>query len=718
MDFVTLVIVESPAKCKKIESYLGSNYKCVATFGHLTELKSKKDIDVLNNFKATYRVIPAKKQYHDKLLSAVRSAGTVILATDDDREGEAIAWHVCQLCNLPVATTRRIIFNEITKIAILHAVQNPVTINMDLVRAQQARQILDLMVGFTISPVLWKNIFHNAKNGLSAGRCQTPALKIIYDNEKDILSSPGKLMYMTTGYFTKLNLAFALSHTFEQNNDVEKFLELSVDHKHIFDCSEPKRTTKSSPRPFSTSTLQQSAQTTLGYSPKETMTICQKLYEEGHITYMRTDTKLYSGEFIEKAKKYIMQNWNDEYIGEDIERLTIGQETKHKTAKDKERMVQEAHEAIRPTNIGTSYLDDSYSAKEKKIYMLIWRNTCESCMSTCTTNSIVTVITAPQGHMYTYTSEQVIFPGWKVIGGFDEANPVYSFLRALKPNVIISHNKIISKQSLKETKSHYTEARLVHALEEKGIGRPSTFASLIEKIQERGYVQRKDVSGKTMICKDFELEDGEITETEEEKMFGNEKKKLVIAPIGHAVCEFLYKHFNDLFEYGYTRSMEEKLDLIASGALVWHGICKECTDEISRLEARIGGDDRVIIPTDERTLGNYEGQELLLKKGKYGLYIKWGDKTASVKGLTKKEIDIDINDVIPFIETAAQNKSILRVVTPELSIRAGQYGTYGFYKTAQMKKPRFLKLAKFPENICTCKEEVILGWMKSTYNIG
>jgi len=317
----TLVIVESPAKCKKIESYLGTAYKCIASYGHI-------------------------------------------------QEREAIAWHICQVFNLPL-TTKRIIFHEITKGAIERAVQNPGTLNMDMVHAQQARQVLDLLVGYKISPILWQHISRNSKTGLSAGRCQTPALRLVYDNQQDIEASPGKKVYNTTGYFTKLNLGFALNHSFEiigfntAVNTMENFLEDSVEHNHLYSCSKPKQTTKNPPTPFTTSSLQQKASSELNISPKETMSICQKLYEAGYITYMRTDSSTYCLEFIQKASDYIKDKFGDKYLHDDVNRLSERKVEKTKKTKkskkdDKENSAQEAHEAIRPTDVKMEKVEDSY----------------------------------------------------------------------------------------------------------------------------------------------------------------------------------------------------------------------------------------------------------------------------------------------------------------------------------------------------------------------
>ena len=319
----TLVIVESPAKCKKIEEYLGPGYKCIASFGHLRELGTLKNVNINDNFKTTYTVIDdvVKKKQVALIKKEISKSSDIILATDDDREGEAIAWHICELFNLNIETTKRIVFHEITETAILNAIRNPTRININLVHAQQTRQILDILIGFKISPILRDCI--NKTSSLSAGRCQTPALKLIYDNHNDIKKSPGKKVYNISGYFTNNNILFSLTpeNKYETDDDVLYYLNGAKNYQHIYNCSEPKLVSKKQPEPFTTSTLQQTASSELKLSPKETMSICQKLYENGYITYMRTDSKKYSKEFVDSTTSYIKHFYNESYINEKINDL-------------------------------------------------------------------------------------------------------------------------------------------------------------------------------------------------------------------------------------------------------------------------------------------------------------------------------------------------------------------------------------------------------------
>ena len=367
----TLIIVESPAKCKKIEEYLGPGYKCVASYGHLRTISSLKDIDIENNFKPTYTIIDntIKKKQIEFLRKEIKNADEVILSSDMDREGEAISFSIIELFKLPL-NTKRITFNEITETAIQFAIQNPRTIDMNIVNAQQARQVLDVLVGFKISPVLWKLVKKGKDNALSAGRCQTPALKLVYENEKEIDESVERKVYNTTGYFTNSNLPFDLSKQIEDEDDMIDFLEKSVDFSHIYNCSQPVKVFKQPPEPFTTSRLQQVASNELHYSPKETMRICQLLYEGGYITYMRTDSKTYSGDFLTSTKEYIIKTYDAEYIGQllgencddNIVKETVKKRSK-KTEK-KTEFAQEAHEAIRPTNISLQNLPEELDLKE------------------------------------------------------------------------------------------------------------------------------------------------------------------------------------------------------------------------------------------------------------------------------------------------------------------------------------------------------------------
>ena len=699
----TLLIVESPAKCKKIEEYLGSGYKCMASFGHITEFDGGLNaIDIENNFNPRFKTVDSKAQQIEKLRRAINGSSDVLLATDDDREGEAIAWHLCKTFGLNVDRTKRIVFHEITKTALTRAVSSPGNINVDLVHAQQSRQILDLLVGYRLSPLLWQNISKNKKSSLSAGRCQTPALRLVYDNYKEIDNSPGKKVYNTTGYFTSQNLAFALDHDYEGEETMTAFLEDSVNFNHEFVRGEPKNTIKKSPLPFTTSTIQQSASNEFRMSPKETMTICQKLYEGGYITYMRTDSATYCKEFIEIAKEFIEEKFGQAYVSLTIDDLSerksspSASEDKPKKANSKKLKVkeektvaaQEAHEAIRPTNINVENLPDDMENKDKKIYKMIWKNTIESCMAPATYQSISAHITSPEEHKYKYSTEQVVFPGWQIVSGYDAENPMFAYIQTLKNNIIMAYNKITSKVSMKELKQHYTEAKLVHLLEQKGIGRPSTFSSLIDKIQERGYVKLENINGKKIPCVDFELLDDELTETSSQREFGNEKNKLVIQPTGISVIEFLLNHFEPLFNYEYTKYMEDVLDHIAKGEQIWHELCRDCNNQITDLSGKIipvaseaQEDGATLNPEKISIKIDATNRYIIGKKGPVIMCNKDGKVTFKA---VKPDIDLNklkageykLKDIVDVAVKNSSGKELGEHEGHSLFLKNGKYGLY------------------------------------------
>ena len=757
-----LVIVESPAKCKKIESFLGDGYKCLASFGHIRELTNGLHcIDIKNNFEPTFTLLENKAKNIKLLKTYIKKADEVILATDDDREGEAIAWHICKTFNLSIQHTKRIIFREITKSAVKNAIKNPIKVNMSKVNAQLARQVLDRLVGFIISPQLWKHISRKTKKGLSAGRCQTPALKIIYDNQQLIDKTPGVEVYNTKGIFTKHKLEFILNKEFIIEKDIIEFLEESVDFEHkLYDKKININKKKLSPSPFTTSKLQQKASNILHYSPKQTMMLAQKLYEGGYITYMRTDSKTYSKEFIDKTKSFIKDKWDEDYIHHDIERLTLrsgeagqaheaqagqAQAGQAQAGQAQAGQAQEAHEAIRPTDINKMSLPPSLDGKQVSLYKLIWQNTIESCMADAIYDLLKVTIKAPLKLKYNYSHQKITFPGWLIVGGYDDDNTIYNYLNVMDKG-IIGYNKIFSEFTLKNIKTHFTESRLVQALEENGIGRPSTFSGLVSKLIDRGYVNKVDIIGKKLDYIDYELFNNEISEISGSKTFGNEKNKLKIQPIGILVCEFLYKNYMDLFNFGYTSDMEKTLDIISIGKKIWYELCDECYKQLNKLTKTIKN-ERQTIKIDEnhtymiakygpvikyskegetkflgikdnidiqllregkyelkdilkenktfsgKNLGNFKNSCVILKKGKYGLYIQWNDNNYSINHIKKNENSIKLDDVLDvLLGKKSSNPKIIKLVNEDISVRKGKYGPYLFYKTKSMSKPKFIKL--------------------------
>jgi len=799
----TLLIVESPAKCKKIEGFLGPGYKCLASFGHLRELSSLNNINLEDNFKPTFKVIDnsLKKKQIDLLRKEISRADEVILATDDDREGEGISFHIKELFKLP-ENTKRIVFNEITETAIKNALNNPRRIDMNIVYAQQTRQILDLLVGFKITPMLWKFISQNSENSLSAGRCQTPALRLIYDNQNEIDHSDNKKVYNTIGFFTNMNLPFELNKQFENEEDVVDFLQGSTNFQNIYTCSQPSKVIKSQPDPFTTSRLQQTASNELHFSPKETMKICQTLYEGGYITYMRTDSKKYSAEFIDSAKEYILKNYETKYINENIDQLICNNKTQNSQTEPKKKLslkkskdtkqndlVQEAHEAIRPTKISLKELPEKMNPREKRMYKLIWENTLESCMAPAIYYAIKAQIQTYNNLFFNYTSELINFPGWKIVKKkYSTDNKEFQYLQTIKQNNNIKYNKMMSKVTLKNIKMHYTEARLVQLLEENGIGRPSTFSMLVDKIQERGYVKKEDIKGKEITVKDFELDGlGEIYEVDTKREFGNEKGKLVIQPLGRIVINFLDKYFLDLLNYDFTREMEGDLDKIAKGEYIWYELCAKCNNKLDNMIEELKKQDRgkfeikiddtntytigrygPVIKNVEKVngkkittykalrkdmdinitklengeyklddiiesketgengvntnkspnniiLGKYDDKDVIIKKGKFGLYVTWGENSKTLKQFGNRPLEnITLEEIKPILE---EGSNFVREISANISIRKSKKGDYVFFKTAKMKKPKFFDIKNFDQDYKTCDLNIVKTWLKETYDI-
>jgi DNA topoisomerase-1 len=719
-DAIYLVIVESPSKCAKIESYLGSNYRCIASKGHIRAIDGIKNIDTKNDYAIKFSIIDEKKSHISFMRDCISgfSKQNIILATDDDREGEGIAWHICDLFDLPVETTKRIVFHEITKPAILKAIQNPVLLNMDLVRAQHARQVLDILVGYKVSPFLWKHIHNNKTNGLSAGRCQTPALRLVYENDRLVSGGDIETKYKTTGLFFGKNVQFHLNKDFLNTSEIREFLELSKTFSHKLSIAKSKESIRKPPKPFNTSSLLQTASSVLHMSPKETMNVCQQLYQAGHITYMRTENTKYSADFLPKVRDYILQKWEKEtYLG-DFENILNKDETN-------------PHEAIRVTHIEYPFIA-GLEGRQHTLYKLIWRNTVESCMAPAKYNCTTVSISSPKDACYTNVVEVPVFLGWKVVGEreqgpgggagsegvLDEQNSgagLLFFFQSLNTKTPVVYNKIESIVAVSHRHSHYTESSLIQKLEDLGIGRPSTFATIVDTIQERGYVKRQDVEGIKMDCTEFVLREHTLEETTKPKIFGQEKNKLVLQPIGLATVEFLVVNFQPLFNYDYTKQMEEDLEKVSVAD--WQTICAKCEELIKSLAkpvakmakpvylvssqdgsmqyelcfhqygtslkritetgepeykkvnpkikidielAKAGkyiAEELFEIQTDN--LGKYKDEDIFVKNGKYGPYIQCGTKTVSIKSLGKPMQEVTLEDAIsllnPDVETISEN---------------------------------------------------------------
>uniref|UniRef100_A0A6C0E8P8 DNA topoisomerase n=1 Tax=viral metagenome TaxID=1070528 RepID=A0A6C0E8P8_9ZZZZ len=684
----SVIIVESPSKCKLIEKYTGM--RCVATCGHLCEIASLANVNANNGFDVKYTILDSKKAQYKLLKEEIQKADEVILATDDDREGEAIAWHVARLFKLDMGKTKRILFHEITESALQNALRKPGYLNMNVVNAQRARQVLDLLVGYKISPMLWKEF---SNESLSAGRCQTPALRIVYD--KHVEPSNETNSYHVVGYFTSLNLKFSLDRTFENKDDALVFLNSCIDAKFKYTCSAPVKKTYKPPKPLTTSSIQQACSNQLHLSPKDTMRILQHLYESGYITYMRTDSQQYSSEFISSVKKAITDKHGIRFVNAEF-------------ATDADDKC--AHEAIRPTNIGLEELSDLMDAKERKVYNIVWTTTMQSLMAESTSMKITAKIGCDSDCAFTYDSEAVEFLGWKIVSGDTSDEKAYQLLQTMRS--IEKYNKIAALCVYSRFKTHLTEAKLVNLLEDKGIGRPSTFASLVDKIQERVYVKKDSIKGRSVTCKEYELIDSVISEIETTREVGGESNKLIIQQVGLDVIVFLYKNFAELFDYDYTQRMEKDLDSVSNGEKVWTTLCDDCVQQLDKIINKYKGEN----PNNEICIGKFEGHDLILKKGKFGLYANWGANNKSLKEFGNRPLENITFDEVEQV-LVKNNTNVLREISNTISIRKSAKGEYIFYKLPKMKKPSFFSLAGFDHDFATCDIELIKSWVKTKYNI-
>ena len=676
-----LLIVESPSKCKIIEKYLGDNYKVIGSYGHITSLSSLEQIN-FDTFEVKYKNENPKiiKQLKDE----IKNAKEVILATDDDREGESIAWHICKVCKLNIDTTPRIKFNEITKSALLKSLDNKTKIDLSIVYSQQCRQILDLYIGFTISPILWKYISHK----LSAGRCQTPALNLIYENEMDILSHTNETDYNVYGIFTNNNIKFILSNNIQKENILE-FLEESKNYKFTLEDIIKKECIDTRPNILTTSVLQQLCSNGLSFSPIQTMSLAQVLYENGLITYMRTDSATYSDDFKKELSNYIEKKYGSEF---------------NKPIIDKEK---KAHEGIRVTNLNTTSVSFENECINR-LYLFIYKHTLQTGMSDSKLIKNSYILSAPLKNNFIYTETTVIFKGWKITQN-EKTNLYYGeYLKNLKN---INNISIHANECIKNPVFHYSEAQVIKKLEGKGIGRPSTFASILEKIKIKGYVTKGKIYGNKINIENYLLNENNITSEKVEKYSQEENNKLKITKIGIDTIRFCYQYYNHIFNYEYTEKMENSLDLIENNKCKW-------TDILTHFKENV--DKNVEIHEEKITnkslnCGLYHKKNMIIQSGKYGYYIHYNNNNTSLKEWSYyEEIENYINEQhIPDVVFKSLIDYInIIIIDKTLCIKKGKHGDYIYYKTNKMKKPKFFKL-----EIESRKVEDIKEYIKNKYNI-
>ena len=546
-----LVIVESPAKARTLAQFLGKDYDTISTFGHIRDLPKKEmGVDIKKNFEPKYQVSPDKENVVKDLKKAAKGKA-VWLATDGDREGEAIAWHVCNILELSAAKTPRIVFHEITKPAITSAVANPHFIDTKLVHAQQARRVLDRLVGYELSPVLWKKV----RAGLSAGRVQSVAVRLIVEREREITAHKPVGDFKVTAVFKASGgeLAAELQNRIKRHEDAKSYLEHAKKASFKVAGVELKPGTRSPSPPFTTSTLQQEAARRLGYSVRQTMRLAQRLYEHGHITYMRTDSTNLSPLAVKAADTYIRGDFGDKYA----------QSRQYKT---KSQSAQEAHEAIRPTDVRKTKAGGD--AQEQKIYDLIRRRMLASQMSPAQIDRTqVAISVSGKEDRFIARGEVLRFDGFmKVYGGGKDD----SVLPPVKEGEVLKLDSMLAAETFSRPAARFGEASLVKQLEELGIGRPSTYAPTIGTIQDRGYVEKKDLEGEQRQSRELVLETGKISEREVESIVGADRAKLVPTQLGEIVTDFLMKYFASIMDYQFTAKAEDDLDDIAIGKTEWH----------------------------------------------------------------------------------------------------------------------------------------------------
>lgn len=609
-----LVIVESPAKAKTIEGYLGKDFVVRSSYGHVRDLpKSDLAIDIENDFTPVYEVSADKKKLITELKKLAKDAEIVWLATDEDREGEAISWHLAETLKLDHSKTRRIVFSEITKNAILKAIENPRTVDVNLVNAQQARRVLDRLVGFELSPVLWKKV----KPSLSAGRVQSVAVRIIVERERDIVNFTATNSFRVVALFdiNGTELKAELPKRFDTEEEARRFLQECQNSDFNISNLETKPSKKSPAAPFTTSTLQQEASRKLGFSVSQTMVVAQRLYESGKITYMRTDSVNLSDLALNAAREEITRSYGQEYA-----------QTRNYTSKSKG--AQEAHEAIRPTDMSVHRIEGDRS--EQRLYELIWKRTVASQMADARLEKTTATIDVSGSQLDLQAKGEVIkFEGFlKVyLEGTDDEDEetTKGMLPPLKIGQSLDLKNITATERFSQHPPRYTEASLVRKLEELGIGRPSTYAPTISTIQKRGYVVKEDRDGHERSYRVMELVNGAITEKTATETTGAERGKLFPTDIGIVVNDFLVDNFEDILDYNFTATVEEEFDNIAHGQVAWN-------EMISKFYKGFHHDVQKTIETSERATGERElgkhpesGKQVIARIGRYGPMIQIGD---------------------------------------------------------------------------------------------
>lgn len=747
-----LVIVESPAKAKTIQKFLGDGYEVKSSFGHIRDLQDKKlSVDVEKGFTPEYVVPADKKKVVGELRKAAEKASTVWLASDEDREGEAISWHLFETLGLKKEQTRRIVFHEITKDAIVNAVRNPRSIDMNLVNAQQARRVLDRLVGFELSPILWRKI----QPKLSAGRVQSVALRLVVEREKEIMAFRNEAYYKVEavfhpdGYAESVKVKAILDTRFKTIDEARGFLQDCIGAAFTVSDVEKKEANRFPAAPFTTSTLQQEAARKLRFPVSTTMRVAQSLYERGLITYMRTDSTNLSSLALGTAKKFIIENFGEEY-------------SKTRQFKTHSKGAQEAHEAIRPTFIENTEIEGT--AQEQKLYNLIWKRTVASQMADAKVlNTALKIASDKRPEKFNAQATQVLFDGFLKIymEGTDnqESEEDEVMLPDLQTGTRMTDKGILAECKFTAAPQRYSEATLVKKLEELGIGRPSTYAPTIATLTTgRGYIVKGDKEGKKVVVNDLGLKDGIIKDVTRTESIGAERGKLLPQEIGMIVTDYLEKYFTDIVDYDFTANVEKDFDQIAGGNLVWNEVIAgfyspfhKKVEEVlndgnyshvskdlgtdgdgNRFVAKFGKfgpfiqkgegenvqyaslgkgqliedltlEDALKLFQLPRTVGKYKDVDVVALKGRFGPFIKYGDKNFSIpRG--KDPLTITLEECSGIIEEGL-NKSAANPVMAEykdsdIQVINGRYGPYIKHAGSNYKIPKGTDAARLTEEAC------------------
>ena len=701
-----LVIVESPAKAKTIEKFLGKEYVVMSSMGHIRDLSDKGlGIDFDNNYAPQYEVSPDKKKIVSDLKKAVKSAEIVWLASDEDREGEAIAWHLAEELKLKNANTKRIVFHEITKDAILRAIENPREIDLNLVDAQQARRVLDRIVGFEISPILWRKV----RPSLSAGRVQSVAVRLIVEREREINNFVAESSYKVSAIFTSkdasgapIELKAELSQRFNTKEEAYAFLEICKDAQFSVDNIEKKPAKKSPAPPFTTSTLQQEAARKLGFSVSQTMMVAQRLYESGKITYMRTDSVNLSALAINTSKSEIISMAGEKYV-------------KIRKFSTKSKGAQEAHEAIRPTYMNAHTVEGT--AQEKRLYELIWKRTIASQMADAELEKTNIYINISGSKLqFIASGEVIIFDGFLKVyleSTDDEQDAETSgILPTMKKGEALTSKEILAQERFTQRPPRYTEASLVRKLEELGIGRPSTYAPTISTIQNRKYVEKGDRPAIKRSFNELKLKLGKITDAPKTENYGAEKAKLFPEDIGLVVNDFLVDHFPNIMDYNFTANVEVEFDNIAEGKIKW-------TQSIDRFYKKFHPVVEETLKNSERQVGERvlgvdpkSGRQLSVKIGRFGPIAQIGTseeeekptfaslrKTQSIESITLEEA----------LELFKLPREIGEFESKDMTVAVGRFGPYirhdgKFYSLSKADDPLEITAERAVEIIETKRE--------------